>query len=100
MSERLKDSERTKLIAYYIRTGESPPGYLITENETSKYKVRKIKSQQEILQAKRDRLRKQLESIEAELSNLVASPEPVKDKQDTKDTSEDTDTDEIFSEAN
>ena len=97
MSERLKDSERTKLIAYYIRTGESPPGYLITENETSKYKVLKIKSQQEMLQAKRDRLRKQLESIEAELSNLVASPEPVNDKQETN---EDTDTDEIFSEAN
>ena len=44
MSTRLKDSEITKLIAEFIRTGKSPEGYIITLNEGSKYKVRRIKS--------------------------------------------------------
>lgn len=73
MTTRLKDSERTRLIAYYIRTGKNPEGYEITENESSKYKVHKIKSQLEVLQTKRDRLKRQLESIEAELTTLITA---------------------------
>ena len=53
---RLKDSERTKLIAEFIRTGKSPAGYEITVNESSKYKVKKLKSKQEQLEAKKERL--------------------------------------------
>ena len=70
MSTRLRDSERTKLIAEFIRTGKSPAGYEITECKGSKYKVRKLKSKQEMLESKRDRLRKQLESVETELHSL------------------------------
>ena len=70
MSSRLKDSIRTKLIAEFIRTGVQPEGYLITENDSSKYKVRKLKSQLEILQAKKERLTKQLEAIQNELKKI------------------------------
>ena len=70
MSSRLKDSIRTKLIAEFIRTGIQPEGYLITENDGSKYKVRKIKSQQELLQSKKVRLMKQLENVEYALKSI------------------------------
>ena len=72
---RLRDSERTRLIAYYIRTGKSPEGYEVTENDASKYKVRRIKSQLEVLQAKRDRLKKQLDIVEIELAKIESLEE-------------------------
>ena len=75
MTTRLRDSERTRLIAYYIRTGKSPEGYEVTENDASKYKVRRIKSQLEVLQAKRDRLKKQLEIVEIELAKIESLEE-------------------------
>ena len=80
MSTRLKDSERTKLIAEFIRTGKSPAGYEITVNESSKYKVRRIKPKNELLKSKRDRLLKQLELVEAELKAIQES-----EQYDTKD---------------
>ena len=83
---RLKDSERTKLIAEFIRTGKSPEGYEITVIEGSKYKVRRIKSKQEMLQAKRDRLKKQLEEIEGELQSLPQTNESKDDSNDSKDS--------------
>ena len=79
MTTRLRDSERTKLIAYYIRTGKSPEGYEITENESSKYKVRKIKSLKETLENKRDRLKNHLEIIEAELNKLNLNDKNIKE---------------------
>ena len=95
MTKRLKDSERTRLIAEFIRTGKSPAGYEITVNESSKYKVRKLKSQQEMLQAKKERLTRQLEAVEAELKDLelkddtpVATLKEIKDDDDSK-TSDD-----------
>ena len=75
---RLRDSERTKLIAEFIWTGKSPAGYEITVNESSKYKVRKLKSKQEILEAKRERLKKQLETIEQELETIYKQDSPKK----------------------
>ena len=52
MTTRLRDSEKTKLIAEFIRTGKSPAGYEITVSEGSNYKVRRIKSKQEQLEDK------------------------------------------------
>ena len=75
MTTRLRDSERTKLIAEFIRTGQSPAGYEITVIEGSKYKVRRIKSKQEQLEAKRERLKKQLETIENELKTIECERE-------------------------
>lgn len=40
-SNRIKDSERTKIIAEYIKTGKSPDGFEVTEVETGKYRVRR-----------------------------------------------------------
>ena len=92
MTKRLKDSERTRLIAEFIRTGKSLAGYEITVNESSKYKVRKLKSQQEMLQAKKERLTRQLEAVEAELKDLepkdttpVATIKEINDDDDTSD---------------
>ena len=67
MSGRLKDSERTRLIAEYIRTGKSPAGYEITETEQSKYRVKRIRSKKELLEEKQARLKRQLEMVEIEL---------------------------------
>ena len=71
MSSRIKDSLRTKLIAEYIRTGKSPEGYEITENEQSKYRVRKIKSRLELLEEKQVRLAKQLKQVEEDLKSTL-----------------------------
>ena len=68
MSGRIKDSERTSLIAEFIRTGKSPEGFEIVECKDGKYRVRRIKLHKEILEQKRERLKKQLESIEIELN--------------------------------
>ena len=86
MSIRLRDSERTKLIAEFIRTGKSPDGYEITVNESSKYKVRRIKPKHELLESKRDRLKKQLEQIELELKAIQESKQD-DNKDDNKDDS-------------
>ena len=88
MSTRLRDSERTKLIAEFIRTGKSPAGYEITECKGSKYKVRKLKSKQEMLESKRDRLRKQLESVETELHSLDNNSDNNNDKSEAYNTSD------------
>jgi len=98
MTTRLKDSIRTKLIAEYIRTGKSPEGYEITENDASKYKVRKIKSQLEILQSKKDKLKKQIETIEEELKKIkVPKIEEVKEKlPEIQNENEEDKGDEIF----
>lgn len=91
MSTRLKDSERTKLIAEFIRTGKSPAGYEITVNESSKYKVRRIKPKHELLESKRDRLLKQLELIESELKAIQESKQ-CETKEDNKEDSKDDET--------
>ena len=70
MSARIKDTERTKLIAEFIKSGKSPEGFEIKEDKNGKYRVRRLKSQKEQLETKRDRLKKQLEELEAELKNI------------------------------
>ena len=86
MSTRLSDSARTKIIAEFIRSGKSPEGYEVIENQSSKYKVRKIKPQEEILKTKRDRLIKQLEEIEKQIADI-------EDKKQTKENNDNEDND-------
>ena len=70
MSTRMKDSERMKLIAKFIKTGISPDGYVITENDNGKYRVRKTKTQHEMLQDKKQRLLQKIKEIDEQLNNM------------------------------
>lgn len=70
MSTRMKDSERMKLIAEFIKTGISPDGYVITENDNGKYRVRKTKTQHEMLQDKKQRLLQKIKEIDEQLNNM------------------------------
>ena len=75
MASRIKDSERMALIANYIKTKTEPDGYHIMEGKDGKYRVRKIKSKIDMLQEKRARLQKQLDSIDSEIekSKIVST---------------------------
>ena len=70
MSTRMKDSECMKLIVEFIKTGISPDGYVITENDNGKYRVRKTKTQHEMLQDKKQRLLQKIKEIDEQLNNM------------------------------
>ena len=67
MTETIKESERMKLICEFIKTGKQPDGFKITETKTGKYRLSRVKQTKEALQAKRKRLEKDIEDIDAEL---------------------------------
>ena len=64
----IKASERLAIISEYIKTGSCRDGYSISETKDGKYRIRRVASEHDKLIAKRDKLRKQLESIESEFS--------------------------------
>ena len=73
----IKASERLAIISEYIKTGSCRDGYSISETKDGKYRIRRVASEHDKLIAKRDKLRKQLESIESEIartSNPVNEP--------------------------
>ena len=70
MAESIKDSKRMELICEFIKTGKQPEGYKVTETKTGKYRLTKLKSTKEALEAKRQRLTKQLEGIDNQLKEL------------------------------
>ena len=59
-----------ELICEYIKTKQQPEGFKITETKTGKYRVSKVKTEKEILEAKRQRLTKSLEDIDGQLKKL------------------------------
>ena len=74
----IKASERLAIISEYIKTGSCRDGYSISETKDGKYRIRRVASEHDRLIAKRDKLRKQLESIESEIARGAQSAqEPV-----------------------
>lgn len=73
--ERIKDKDRLAIIAEYIKTGVAKDGFSVTEAKDGKYRVRRIKSDVDKLNTKRDRLKKRLEEVEA----LIAKGLPVEE---------------------
>jgi len=76
MSENIKDSERMKLICEFIKSGKQPEGYKITETKNGKYRVSKIKSEKEALEAKRKQLQKNIDDIDEQLKKFETDPKP------------------------
>ena len=76
MSENIKDSERMKLICEFIKAGKQPEGYKITETKNGKYRVSKIKTEKEALEAKRKQLQKNLDDIDEQLKKFETDPKP------------------------
>jgi len=76
MSENIKDSERMKLICEFIKSGKQPEGYKITETKNGKYRVSKIKSEKEVLEAKRKQLQKNIDDIDEQLKKFETDPKP------------------------
>lgn len=76
MSENIKDSERMKLICEFIKSGKQPEGYKITETKNGKYRVSKIKSEKEALEAKRKQLQKNIDDIDEQLKKFETEPKP------------------------
>ena len=70
MTENVKESKRMELICEYIKSGKQPDGFKITETKNGKYRLSKIKNEKEVLEAKRKRLEKNIEEIDAKLSKL------------------------------
>ena len=66
----IKASERLAIISEYIKTGSCRDGYSISETKDGKYRIRRVASEHDKLIAKRDKLRKQLESIESEIASI------------------------------
>lgn len=59
-----------ELICEFIKSGKQPDGFTITETKNGKYRLTKVKSQKEVLEAKRKRLQKNIEEIDAELKKF------------------------------
>ena len=76
---RIKDTERIKLIAEYIKTKQQPDGYVIREMKNGQYRVSRAKTDREILEQKRERLQRQLDEINKKVKELD-------DKSDNNDT--------------
>ena len=76
MTDNVKDSKRMELICEFLKTGKQPEGFKITETKTGKYRLTKIRSEKEVLEAKRKRLQKSLENIDNELKKFD-EPKPV-----------------------
>ena len=72
----IKASERLAIISEYIKTGSCRDGYSISETKDGKYRIRRVASEHDKLIAKRDKLRKQLESIESEIARAVGGLRP------------------------
>lgn len=70
MTENIKDSQRMELICEFIKTGKQPEGFKITETKNGKYRLSRIKSERESLEAKRKRLEKDIERIDNELKKF------------------------------
>ena len=70
MTEKVKDSKRMDLICEFIKTGKQPDGFIITETKNGKYRLTRTKSQKEVLEAKRQRLQKNLDDINNELKKF------------------------------
>ena len=66
----IKASERLAIISEYIKTGSCRDGYSISETKDGKYRIRRVASEHDRLIAKRDKLRKQLQSIESEITRI------------------------------
>ena len=70
MTDKLKDSKRMELICEFIKSGKQPEGFIITETKNGKYRLTKTKTEKEVLEARRKRLLKNIEDIDAELKKF------------------------------
>ena len=78
MTDKVKDSKRMELICEFIKTKQQPEGFKITETKTGKYRVSKVKTEKEVLEAKRQRLAKSLDDIDEQLKKLEQPTEEPK----------------------
>ena len=69
-SVKLSDSKRMDLICEFIKTGKQPEGYNIVEGKNGSYRISQVKNEREQLEAKRVKLQKQIEAINARLIEL------------------------------
>ena len=69
-STKLSDSKRMELICEFIKSGKQPEGFKIVESSNGQYRVSQVKSEREVLVAKREKAQKLIESIDARLKEL------------------------------
>ena len=74
-SAKLSDSKRMELICEFIKTNKQPDGFIIRETSSGQYRVSQVKSEREILVAKKAKAQKLIESIDAKLKELDKPPE-------------------------
>ena len=74
MADKVKDSKRMELICEFIKSGKQPDGFKITETKNGKYRLSKIKTEKEALEARRQKLQKSIEDIDAELKKFEQEP--------------------------
>jgi len=70
MTSKISDSKRMELICEFIKTGKQPEGFKIVETSSGQYRVSVIRSEKEVLEAKRAKATKLIESIDAKLKEL------------------------------
>ena len=80
--DKVKDSKRMELICEFLKSGKQPDGFTITETKNGKYRLSRIKSQKEVLEAKRQRLQKSIEEIDGELKKLEEQKQEEKPEQE------------------
>ena len=69
-----------ELICEFIKTGKQPDGFKITETKNGKYRLSRVKNQKEVLEARRKRLQKNIEEIDAELKKFEEQKQEQEEK--------------------
>ena len=70
MATIISESKRMELICAFLKTGKQPDGFKITETKNGKYRLSRVKTDKEALEAKRKRLQKSIDEIDDELKKL------------------------------
>lgn len=79
MAAIISESKRMELICAFLKTGKQPEGFKITETKNGKYRLSRVKTDKEALEAKRKCYQKKLDEIDDELKKLN---EPKEDSPD------------------
>ena len=67
---KVKDSKRMELICEFLKSGKQPEGFIITETKNGKYRLSKVKTNKEVLEARKKCYQKKLDEIDVELKKF------------------------------
>ena len=69
-----------EMICEFLKSGKQPEGFTITETKNGKYRLSKVKTEKEVLEARRKRLLKNINDIDNELKKFEEQKQKEEEK--------------------